>query len=623
MNNKSEGIGGAPSSKSNLFYWIFHIFAGLFTSIIQRSEEGSKPQAMEFNESASLSNKPVHSYSQHLIANDISFLANVLNNQSKSFDISAFMLFMQNLNDILKKNELESFNYEFEINEVFAEIQNTMNNVTNECKEALLGNLQHIIYRINPKFLHNSVNPTIYAESNAHVLNPILRSDPNYDYSENINLNRESTWDLTYLVNPKQDQIRPDLVSLYFMNNSGINPQGKMNIIKTYNNLHQNKACSINDSYSHQMVEDYYVETNIYNRSSNESGVMTTEEVERYLGKKLIKDPFKHKSSNAHDKRTQKNKSPSKTINSMVGNALHNESLPKIHKNKKLEAKTHKFHSNHIRDHKKTGQKIIKESAKHHKANPQVHSSLIESKPINCFKFDEKYKEMMEFVENPRRKNEYSWIKDSKSYLKRSKLLIEEINEFKGIYSNELDECLKEECHVLMRKEFPSMYEVENFYENIFLVKKQKLKINQLVCDIKAKPSNEGPNILISNADMEKAIKDAANNISTPKHGFENIPIMKKMWEPSSMNEFLLQELLSNIENKFPREKFHWTQEVVLELLMKQNFDSNKLMSMLDDLNFKEAIEERASQSTDNIPFDEKLTKRLSLRRSTQTQHQG
>lgn len=532
------------------------------------------------------------------------------------------MFFLQNLNDILKRNELEPFNYESEIHEVFVEIQNNINNVTNECKEAILGNIQHIMYRLNPRFLHNSVYPPFFANNNMMELDTVLNILKN-DHQNGDCSNLEKSWSKANIARPFPGIIK-DQTDLAYLMNAGVNPENNKSMINNYYTLQQNNYITINNSNTnfHRIAEGYCAEASIYDESNNKSEVMTSKEVERYLGKKIVRDPIKRQSSNFPDK-TREIKGSTKSLQNMVELPFEDEPTTKLHQSKKSESRINAGHSKHSSGRKENQtikKRILQNPVSQQKPKPQ-YCSPRETRSINYLKFDSKYKEMVEFVDNPRRKNDYSWMKDSKSYLEKAKLLNEELNEFKSIFPNELNGCLKEESHFFMKREFPSMYEVENFYESIYLVKKRKLKIEQFICDLVDTPMNLGRNLSSNN--LEISIKDVGSNTNTTNQSIVNIPVMRKIWEPSTINETQIEDLLFNIEKKFPIEEFHWTQEVVLELLMKQNYDCDKLLSMLDELNFKQAIEERASQSTDNIPLDDNLTKRLSLRRSTQTQHPG
>lgn len=615
---RSEHLAEESKIYNNLFYWIFHVFAGLFNKIIENAHrESLKTDSFMNSISTATNNKPGHSNEQNVIAQDIAYLGKILNEKSKCFDISAFIYFIQKMNEVLKKNEIEVLNHEAEMLSLFVDIQN-ISNISVECKEITLSNIQFLYGQINRRPFQIPVFPN----KNSTEIDTFLKLMNSKTNNESSNSSKKFAKEPANTTgNPTENS---DSKEQYYILSG--KSEKSINLVN-YIMLQQNNYYTINSNESSTAKTNNEANDNYFdNKQNDESEIktekMTRKDVERYLGKKVAKSSMKRlSSSNVHQKVS------TKTLQNMIeiqfeddpsislapvaepqSSKKEKEPTPKLKKCNKSKLKPkHKSSLNKcIRPIKQESVKILTGSNQKDQRGGASH-----------FRLDRKYQELVDLVENPR-KHVSNLSKDAKAYLEKAKLLKEELNEFRNIYQDELNECLKDSSHVFMKNQFPTMYNTENFYENIYLLKKRRENIKNHVCDVKL--VNEGKSMSSNNLE----ILLSGNKINSCSQNIVNIKTMRKIWDPKNTDVNRIQDLLFNIEKKFPIEEFRWTQEVVLELLMKQNYDDEKLLNMLDELNFKQAIEERASQLTDTIPLDDTVTKRLSLRRSTQTQqHAG
>lgn len=282
--------------------------------------------------------------------------------------------------------------------------------------------------------------------------------------------------------------------------------------------------------------------------------------------------------------------------------------------------------------------------------------------------------ELVNNINNPSRKfkHSYSWNKENKAFLEKHKLMKQDLQEFKTIFQSDLEESLRSREHLFMNTHFKSMYEIENYYLNIHLVKKRKQKINELVAFIppfnpnigktnkNAFSSNEINESLNATKDIENSnptqvdTKQAQENKHTVNEPTElidltastksevnyiiekkndelvkefnivegyvrHVPVMKKLWEPNRISEEELKEILYYYEKKFPISlERRWSQEVILELLMEFNFDVKLLDMSLDEQTFNEKVENRNSHTLileeDLVNIDERSRRKMSLR---------
>lgn len=602
---KSEYMSMENPANSNLYYWIIHVFTGLFTKIMENAQRENPDNVANINNSSFNNAIP----QSNIIAQDIIYLGKILNERSKCFDSPVFIFFIGKMNEVLKKYEIEILDYEGEMLSLFVEIQN-INNLSAECKEITLANIQFLYLLLNPRPNQTPIFPAFSGNTSTEIgtILKLMRTKTDQEVNESLG----------HLKNPTNSSAtpeRPDGKDQYYILSG--NPQGNINNYFTVqqNNYYTIKSNEPSTAKSNMETTDSYFDNNP-KQECNNTEKMTRKDVERYLGKKMAKCSKRRLStSSVHQKIS------TRTLENMI--EIQFEEDPSItcaptsesFRKQKIQAKKNKLKKKNNPIHKacfKKNEKVLPAKQISKKA-PSVSTQKANS---SYFKLDRKYQELVDLVENPR-KHASNLTKDAKAYLEKAKLLKEELNEFKKIYPQEISECLKDRSHMFMKKEFPTMYNVENFYENIYLMKKRRENISQNVCDVKL--TNVGKSMSSNNLEISIGSKKKASS-----QNIVNINTMRKIWDPKDTDGDRIQDLLFNIEKKFPIEEFRWTQEVVLELLMKQNYDDEKLLNMLDELNFKQAIEERASQISDIIPVDDTVTKRLSLRRSTQTQqHDG
>lgn len=221
---------------------------------------------------------------------------------------------------------------------------------------------------------------------------------------------------------------------------------------------------------------------------------------------------------------------------------------------------------------------------------------------VNFFIFEDKYKNLISNVDRPKRRKRVhlpSSKQEYKIYLEKAKIFQNELIEFNNtIYESELNKLLVNNKHIFMRNHFPSMYEGENFYKYFFQINKNReIFLKENIVQIISQPNRE--NIMNENNKMKLIWKQNENQI----------------------NDKEIEELLFKVEMKFPIEEFKWTQEVVLELLMKENYNPESLLKVLNNETFKQEIEVREAElvEIEEIPSN----KKLSLRRTYQRNNPG
>ena len=213
---------------------------------------------------------------------------------------------------------------------------------------------------------------------------------------------------------------------------------------------------------------------------------------------------------------------------------------------------------------------------------------------------------------NPKkRKNNESFLKNEyKAFLEKTKIFNAELNEFKNtLYSEEFRKTLQDDKHIFMNKHFPESYDAENFYKYIYLINKKRSEDPQ-ICELKRN------DCVLSNQPKEE--------ISKSKDLVPYIKEMKQIWkfDKTKTTEKEIENLLFEVEKQFPIEDFKWTQEVVLELFMKQDYNSTSFFNILNEATFKHEIEERATKGVAPDICDD-MNKRSFLRKTAQREIKG
>lgn len=104
--------------------------------------------------------------------------------------------------------------------------------------------------------------------------------------------------------------------------------------------------------------------------------------------------------------------------------------------------------------------------------------------------FDEKDLEMINSIDNPRRKknkHKKNNEADKKHFFttENNQHLINQFNNYLPIFEEELNEHLKCKSHQFMKENFPEMYNIENFYLHVKMIKeKREKKLRSLVIQI-------------------------------------------------------------------------------------------------------------------------------------------
>ena len=489
------------------------MFAGLFTSIIEKNEDREEKDS-------SNTKKDDNSKSNNLIE-DIKFVAKLLTSLNKTFDIACFFQFLNTLNDILVSNNLEIINYENEILEMFSFIVNlSVDKITVTYKQIILQNISNISNLLKPTFTNNVNN------KQADSFNYLLPKSTHTEVKDDKTIINHN-----YMVQHN---------NIIMVNNTQI----------PNNNITENKS---NKNYS-------------------------------FLGKKKKKENI-----------------PAKTIKK--------DGFDNYYDDSSSEKEDPKY--NPVKNTKKQPQSFKKEVNLEAKYEQKVISDLYKnSKSANFFIFEDKYKSLIEKVNNPKRKGKSESMNNKQelyAYLEKTKIFKVELNQFMtSLYNEELEKVLNNnKKHQFMKEHFPSMYEDENFYKYIYLVNKGRNCMETLICEVPAETENTQINKI---EQKEKSI----------------LSQNKIIWKPCNekISENQIEDLLFKVEMKFPMEEFKWTQEVVLELLMKQDYNIQQLLVILDELNFKQVIEDKVGKSTDEIPLDDN-TRKQSLRKTSQRQMIG
>ena len=228
---------------------------------------------------------------------------------------------------------------------------------------------------------------------------------------------------------------------------------------------------------------------------------------------------------------------------------------------------------------------------------------------------EKEYTIMAKYVDVNKNKqiNGLSLSKFRKEFLEKTKLMQAELNEFKKIYNYELNKCLESNPkHVYMKLHFPLAYNEENFYKYIYKIEIRRKDINLYTCNINKDSNNINDKSACNqfNYNADKILDEGL---------VPNITKMRKIWSPDEdkINDKQIIDLLYNVEKRYPIESYKWTQEVILELLMRYNYNADYFLAFLEDLDFKQVINEKSGLSTNNIPTDENSRRKLSLRKST------
>jgi len=145
--------------------------------------------------------------------------------------------------------------------------------------------------------------------------------------------------------------------------------------------------------------------------------------------------------------------------------------------------------------------------------------------------------------------------------------LREEIKAYLPLFDEELGKLAQEKGYQLMMQYFPEMYKnVNKFYIYIKAgnERKQQLKEKQFVVE------------------KEKMVK--------PKdHLKSDLSNIRKVWESDKIEDKQLQDFLFGLEKQWPNNQYKFSQELILDLLKRNNYDFDKTRETVSkaDLEFK------------------------------------
>lgn len=182
--------------------------------------------------------------------------------------------------------------------------------------------------------------------------------------------------------------------------------------------------------------------------------------------------------------------------------------------------------------------------------------------------YTEVEKNLIEMINNPRRKNKKKQEINIADYYKLSSEKILELNEelkaYVPLYESDLEEVKMEKQHLFMMSNFPEMYKIQNFY---LYIKKNLEKKKDIIKNLVISPPEK------------LYVKQ------TPQ-------MIKCIWKSEECETNVVQDYLYEVEKIWPTEEYRFSQEFCLELLRVNNLNIEHSIAMIisQDNTFKDLI---------------------------------
>ena len=182
--------------------------------------------------------------------------------------------------------------------------------------------------------------------------------------------------------------------------------------------------------------------------------------------------------------------------------------------------------------------------------------------------YTEVEKNLIEMINNPRRKNKKKQEINLADYYKLSSEKILELNEelkaYVPLYESDLEEVKMEKQHLFMMSNFPEMYKIQNFY---LYIKKNIEKKKDIIKNLVISPPEK------------LCVKQ------TPQ-------MIKCIWKSEECETNVVQDYLYEVEKIWPTEEYRFSQEFCLELLRVNNLNIEHSIAMIisQDNTFKDLI---------------------------------
>lgn len=486
------------------------------------------------------------------------YIAKKLAGYNKLIDIKSFYEFLIFFNSVLKLKNIDQINYLSITGEIFNSLINLKENkISPQYKQILLQNICKL---------------------------------------SNIKANESEVNNKTLKNTEKNDSFKKDLDKEDQHENNNILKDNSIKLINNNYNIHQNNIIMINNpivSYGNQKNKQFLGRKYLKYYQKKDKVILKTKEINILNDEINLKVEKKEENNDNNDNNEicilindyfkEKEKQEEKFIEESSEKKLQEKNVVK----KKIKLKLKNKNIKHFSEGQE--KKVVMDLFKNKSS-------------VNFFIFEDKYKNLISNVDRPKRRKRVhlpSLKQEYKIYLEKAKIFQNELIEFNNtIYDSELNKLLGNNKHIFMRNHFPSMYEGENFYKYYYQINKNR------------------ENFLKENI---------VQNISqpNPENRMNDKYEMKLIWKQNEkeINDKEIEELLFKVEMKFPIEEFKWTQEVVLELLMKENYNPESLLKVLNNETFKQEIEEREAElvEIEEIPSN----KKLSLRRTYQRNNPG
>ena len=186
--------------------------------------------------------------------------------------------------------------------------------------------------------------------------------------------------------------------------------------------------------------------------------------------------------------------------------------------------------------------------------------------------FSEKEKNLIEMINNPRRKKKKSNDPKISEYLlspEKIQELNEELKAYVPLYETDLEEAKKDKYTMFMISNFPEMFKIQNFYLHLKknIEKKKDLSKNKLNATIPL---------------IDKKYKETLS--------------IKSIWKANECENRVVEEYLYEVEKIWPIDEYKFSQEVSLQLLRHNNYhieNSIRMITSKDSL-FKSLIKHLA-----------------------------
>ena len=193
---------------------------------------------------------------------------------------------------------------------------------------------------------------------------------------------------------------------------------------------------------------------------------------------------------------------------------------------------------------------------------------------LNFNEYSERDKNLIDLINNPRRKKKKIQEVSLNDYCKIP-LNLKHNEEFKAYiphYQADLEKTKSDKYHLFMSNNFPDMYNINNFY--LFtkknLERKKELVERKLIVDFEQIKSNT----------KEKENKDLC---------------LKNVWKNEENDTDLVADYLFEVEKVWPNEDYKFSQELSLELLMLKDYNTSYSINLIKskDNIFKDMIKAR------------------------------